>query len=147
MPRANQDQAGDTRVPRVIFQHAHTDGSSAFPSGGGGGTQGEMFALLPDNWNGIDKIYIWLLAGEGWTDVPFDITIDVGTCTELYNTHTQTVAGTLVTIGNNRYYCWDVTTICAVVIALMNPRDMLWIRVTEQHGVAGYVIGVEIQET
>ena len=137
---------GDARVPRTIFQHAHIDEDNSFPAGGLA-VAGDMFILLPDNWNGIDKIYIWLLANAIWTNVPFDITVDVGSCDEAPNTHTQTVLGTLLTVANNRYYCWDITTICATVIALMNARDMLWIKVTEQWGIAGYVIGVEIQET
>jgi len=137
---------GDPRVPRTLWAHAHIDEDAHFPAGGLT-TQGEMTVLLPDNWNGVDKIVIWLLPGEGWIDVPFDITINAGTCGEAPATHTQTVNGTLITAGNGLYYCWDVTSICSTVIGNMSPRDLIWIIVTEQWGVAGYVMGVEIQET
>lgn len=137
---------GDARVPRVLFQHAHTDGNAAFPSGGVS-TQGEATILIPDNWNGMANMYVWLLAQEPWTNVPVDITINVGSHGEVYTIHNQTVLGTLVTIGNNEYYRLDLTAIFAVVIALMNANDMIWLTLSEQWGMTGYFIGVEINES
>ena len=147
MPRANQDRYNPLgRVPRTLFQHAHNDAGNAFPASTNA-VIAECFIQIPDNWNGNDKVIVWLLGGENSANTPYDITLDVGGCDEVFSTHTQTVAGTLLNIVLNEYECWDVTVILATVLANVVAGDMLWFKISEQYGITAWCVGVEIQET
>lgn len=147
MPEAHAGYAAPTaRVPRTLFQHAHVDGNASHPASTNVLTA-ECFIQIPDNWNGTDKVIVWLLGGENSANTPYDITLDIATCDEAYNIHTQTVLGTLVNIVLNEYECWDVTAILAVVLANLASGDMLWFKISEQYGIVAWCVGVEIQET
>lgn len=147
MPEAHPAYAAPTaRVPRVLFQHAHEDGSSLFPPNTVLGN-GEMFIEIPNNWNGTDSVYIWLLPLEASANTPFDIIGHAGTHGEAFNIHTQTVNGTILNLVANQYYRWDVTAVLNTLIPLIAANDMCWFTVDEQFGVSCLVIGVEIRET
>jgi hypothetical protein len=137
---------GDPRVPRTLFAHAHEDGSSAFPPILPNENTGEVFILLPDNWNGTDKLVLWFLGGFGMSST-VSVTIDVGTCDEGYSNHSQTVNGINMTVVQDEYECLDITAAFATVIGNFNSRDMIWIKVTPTIDFNVYLIGAEIQET
>jgi len=147
MPEAHAAyEAAQARIPRTLFQHAHQDGYNAFPPELSTEITAEMFLLLPDNWNGTDALVLWFLGGGSMAST-VNVTIDVGTCDETFDTHTQTVNAINMTVVLNEYECLDLTAIFETVIALMNARDMLWIKVTGAVDFSVYLIGAEIQET
>jgi len=147
-PRAYPLPAGATpRVPRTLFQHAHRDGSSTFPAFIFL-NEGECFLHFPHNWNGLDDLKLWLYSTGTENDMTVDIRIDIGTCTEDIDTHTQTVNGVAFDVANGKYTCLDLTVPFAIVLALLNPNDMMWIYVEWASGdSATYLIGAEAQET
>lgn len=147
MPRANQDRYNPlSRIPRTLFQHAHRDGNAEFPPNVGFNQTAEIFVKLPTNWNGTDDIVLWFLGAATYTRA-VDVTIDVGTCDELFNTHTQTVVDIAISLVNNEYECLSLAVTHATVIALMSGCDMLWFKVVEQEDATFYLIGAEITET
>jgi len=146
MPRATPIvQAGDVRIPRTLFAHSHKDALNWFPSTVS--SDPIIYQLLPDNWNGVDKLVVWFLLEENWTNAPFTFTLDAGTCGEAPNTHTGQIVNKLLTGANGTYICVDLTTDLAIVIALLNSTDMLKMSVDDVNEVGGRCIGMEIQET
>lgn len=147
MPRANQDQAGDTRVPRGIFQHAHIDAQADFPCMISFDTA-EMFLLIPDNWNGLSKVFLWLLGGGIENANLLDVVINIGTSGEAFNIHTQAVANNNVVFALNEYIKIDLTAIFAVVLANLQSLDMMWVTATWQNDTfEHFCVGLEVQET
>lgn len=148
MPRANRDlDTVPVRYPRTIFEHAHQDGVATFPPAIGGGSSAEAFMLMPDNWNGLDSLVLFLLGG--WTGqlANLTVTINIATCNEAFNVHTQTVANIVVDTVLNEYECVDLTALFAVVLANLVSRDMIWIVATLIDEQNLYVVGLEAQET
>lgn len=135
------------RVPRTLFAHAHEDASAQFPPDIDFGDTAKMHNLIPDNWNGLDAIYVWFL-GTGTDNTTVNVTINIGTCTEAYNTHTQTVNGIAATQAANIYTCVDLTTTHATVLANLAARDMVQVLVTHAGGDESIIVmGFEMQET
>lgn len=147
-PRARAAYAAPTaRVPRTVFGHAHEDGSAEFPPALTFGQIGEQHVLMPDNWNGLDGIYLWLLGGATEATT-WNITVNIGSCDEAFNVHTQTVNGHAVNMVANEYECVDLTTIFATVLANLAARDMIQVLATLASGDGPhYDMGVELQET
>lgn len=139
--------AGDPRVPRTLFAHAHQSGSAVFPPSIGGGNTADMHQLIPDNWNGLDGIYLWVLGAWTGQFANFTITINIGTCDELHNVHTQTVANIVVNTVINEYECIDLTTTFETVLANLASRDMIRVSVTVVDEQAVLIMGIELQET
>jgi len=134
------------RVPRTIFEHAHKDGSNEFPPDIGMTGVGEIFAHLPDNWSGFSAFYLKIL-GTATEATTIDITIHAGSCDELFNVHTQTVNGTAINTVVNEYECFDLMTIFATIIALMDNDDDIWIIATSPTENSQFLIGVVIEES
>lgn len=146
-PEAKAGYAAPTaRVPRTIFQHAHIDGNAEFPPSFAQSQMAEVFAHLPDNWNGFDAFYLKLLGGQTEATT-IDITINAGTCDELFNIHTQTVNDIAINMVVDEYECLDLMTLFATVIALMNSDDDLWITATDDGEFNQFLIGVVIEES
>lgn len=147
MPEAyiayNSDWA---RVPRTLFEHAHIDDNALFPPYTGFGQVVEVFMLMPDNFHGLDSLTLWCLGGST-AAVTLDVTIDIGTCAEAYNIHTQTVNNIAYNQVINQYYCLDLTTPLATVLANLAARDMLWLKASESSDETQYIVGLELQET
>ena len=148
MPRANQDRYNPLgRVPRTIFAHGHEDGETEWLPIIGVGDTTIAYLLIPDNWNGLDKLYLWLL-GSGASQQTYNITVDIATCDEAYNVHTQTVNGKAVNTVAGEYECVDLTTDFAAVLANLATRDI--IRVTVVYALGddfAKLVGIELQET
>lgn len=147
-PRANRDRdTVSARVPRTLFAHAHKRAKAEFPPNTLDSQHFICIDQLPDNWNGTDKLYMWLYGLETGADVPYTIIANAGKNGEAFNIHTQTVANKLITKTINEYERVDLTTDLAVWIALITSGDILWFDVTESAGVNDLGIGFEIQET
>jgi len=148
MPRANQDRYNPLgRVPRTLFGHAHESGSSVFPPEIDFSDVAKMHLVIPDNWNGLDKIYLWV-SDDATEDKTINVTVNLGTCGEAYNIHTQTVNGIACNITANQYLCIDLTTTHATVLANLAVRDMIQVLVEHAGGDNPIqVFGVELQET
>lgn len=148
MPKAWGGYSAPTaRVPRTIFAHAHESGSSLFPPALNFNDVGLAYTLMPDNWNGLDGLYAWF-----WDDATeaktVNITINIATCDEVFNTHTQTVNAIVVNIVANEYECLDLTTIFETVLANLSSRDMIQVLVTYASGDEPLsYFGIELQET
>lgn len=147
MPSAYIKASGDARVPRTLFAHAHHADDAEFPPNTLMALHPRCIMQLPDNWNGTDKLYMWLYGLEAAIDCPYTIVANAGKNGEAFNIHTQTVAGKLVQKAANEYERVDLTTDLAVWIALLTSGDILWFDVSESAGVNDLVIGFEIQET
>lgn len=147
MPVAYMDtDTPPVRYPRTIFEHAHIDGVSTFPANLVDLNVGEIFMLMPDNFNGLDGLYLWLL-GSFAGEIHLSMTLNIATCSEAFNTHTQTVNNHAVTTVVNAYKCVDLTTIFATVLANLTARDMIWLTVQESDEDGVYLVGLEVQES
>lgn len=147
MPTAFKNTGGDARVPRTLFQHAHIDGENTFPAQAFLKTT-EIFLLFPDNWNGLDKLYLWLLCSGTEAGLDLDVTINIATTGETYNNHTQNVVPVTFNGTINEYIRVDLTTLFATVLANLQPNDMMWIVASWDSGdTMTYMIGAEAQET
>lgn len=148
MPRADRAPTEPTaRVPRTLFAHGHEQDQVDIQFPPNVNVLVRSIQLLPDNWNGVDKLVLWFLPSETWTDVPFNLVANAGSCGEAKNIHTQTLANHTITAVANVYHCEDLTTEFAVFIALLNSRDMIQIDIHDTWGMGGVYIGLEIQET
>lgn len=147
LPQAWKIQTGDARVPRTVFGHAHESGSATFPPQINFGDTARMHILMPDNWNGLDALILWL-SGADTEQKTLNITVNLGTCGENQNTHTQTVNGLTPTITADKYLCLDLTVTFATVLANLAARDMIQVLVYQAAG-DNYteVFGIEAQET
>jgi len=148
MPRANQDRYNPLgRIPRTLWAHAHDSTQDAFPVVLLFEHTQEMFILLPDNWNGLDKLVLWIIGGG--TETPdLTITIHIGTCTEAYNIHTQTVTPIACALANTIYKCLDLTALFDTVLPNLASRDLIRLTVTATTmDYTHYVMGMELQET
>jgi len=147
MPRANQDRYNPlVRIPRTLFQHFHEDGDANFPPVLPQWGNVATFLLLPDNWNGTDKIIIWLKGvdeGQGGIDVG----IYAGTCEESQATHSDEGNTYTPTFASDEYECIDITADIAAFIAALTARDMVKVVVQNTVDMLIKAIGVEIQET
>lgn len=149
MPEAKAAYAApQARIPRTLFAHAHQDGQNYFPPNLSiGHLTGLSFTLIPDNWNGLDNFILWLRGGSTEA-LTIDVTVDLGSCNELYNVHTQTVAAIGVNTVLNEYECVDLTATFAVVLANLAVRDIIQVTVTLATGDGPlYYMGIELQET
>lgn len=148
MPEAHSAYTAPTaRVPRTLFQHAHRDGSSTFPANIWA-DQGECFLHFPDNWNGLDALKLWFFATSTEANMTINVTVNIGTCSELFNVHTQTVNAIDLDVVQNKYTCIDITVAFATVLANLAANDMMWIIVAHASGdTQEYFIGAEAQET
>lgn len=147
-PEAKAGYAAPTaRVPRTLFQHAHEDGSAEFPANIFLG-QGEVFIHFPDNWNGLDALRLWFVGGATDVGQTVNVTINIATADEVFNTHTQTVNAIAVPIVLNEYEIEDLTAAFAAVLANLAANDMMWIIVAHASGDENiYLVGAEAQET
>ena len=148
MPEAYAGYAAPTaRVPRTLWAHTHEDGANDYPPVLNLSTTHMAYVIIPDNWNGLDKLYLWLL-GAGAEQITINVTVDIGTCDEAYNIHTQTVNGLTPTLAANEYECVDLTTTHAAVLANLAARDVIRVTVTHVAGDEAHMsIGIELQET
>lgn len=146
-PEAHAGYAAPTaRVPRTIFQHAHVDGVATFPAVIDGG-DGEIFILMPDNFNGLDALVLWFYTVDA-NNVVVNITVNIGTCNEQKDAHTQTVNAIGFAVGADEYECVDLTVTFATVLANLASRDMMWIVVDwVSADEVIYLVGGEVQET
>lgn len=148
MPAAQGGYVAPTaRVPRTLFAHAHESGSSVFPPEINFSDVARMHLVIPDNWNGLDAIYLWV-SDDATEDKTINVTINIGTCGEAYNIHTQTVNAIACNIIANQYLCIDLTTTHATVLANLAARDMIQVLVDHAGGDEPiWVFGIELQET
>lgn len=146
-PKANMDQdTAPVRYPRSIFAHAHQDGDTDFPVYLIDLLQADAFLELPDNWNGTDKIVIKMLGANAFAE-QLDIILNAGTHGEAFNIHTQTVNNIAAAQVLNQYLYIDLTASFAAFIALLNPLDIVWMKVTADQEQGIYWMGFEVQET
>lgn len=131
---------------RVLFAHAHIDGNTDFPpTWSWGGNPAVARLVIPEKWQGLDKVYLWQLPGATDNVTP-TITIDIGICNEDENEHTQTVNDQAYTIVNGQYCCWDLTTIFATVLANLAVGDMIKVSCSNDVGYTISLIGLEVDE-
>jgi len=148
MPRASSLAAAPIpRVPRTLFAHAHRDQDMSFPVELHAAINCIAYTIIPDNWNGLDALILWLI-GAGTEQLTITVTIDIGTCTEVYNIHTQTVAAINKNMVASTYACIDLTALFAVVLANLAVRDILRVSViATTMDNTSRMIGIELQET
>lgn len=146
-PRANRDQdTAPVRYPRTISEHMHSEVPYSYPPRTGSAEVIQTFALIPDNWNGLDALVLWVLGGFTGA-FALDITIDIGTCNELFSAHTQTVNAIAINMVINEWECLDLTVTFATVLANLAARDKLRIRVVSNDEQDIFPIEIELQET
>jgi len=149
MPRANRDMdTAPVRYPRTLFAHAHEDsGVNVFPVDFAFENQRRMFIAIPDNWNGLDAIYV-VLRGGLTEAITVNTTINIGTCDELWNIHTQTINGTNINLVTNEYECFDLATIHATVLANLQSNDILYLNIFMATGdQTHHIFGLVLQES
>jgi len=105
-----------------------------------------VFLLLPDNWNGTDKVIVWL-KGDAAAQIGVTVNCYAGTCNEDQQTHSDTNNAYTPTLAISTYYCIDITADIAAFIAALTARDMIEIEIYNSTVQAFKAVGVEIQET
>lgn len=141
------EEGGDARVPRTLFGHAHESGSAVFPPEINFSDIARMHILMPDNWNGLDALVLWV-SDDVTENKTINVTINIGTCGEAQATHTQTVNAIACNITANQYLCIPLTVTFATVLANLTARDMIQVLVEYAGGDEPIqVFGIEAQET
>jgi len=148
MPEAHAAyEAAQARIPRTLFAHAHRDQSASYPVELDVSTVCMAYHIIPDNWHGLDALILWLI-GAGTETLTITVTVDIGTCAETYNIHTQTIANIDKGMSANTYACIDLTALFAVVLANLTVRDIIRVSVlATTMDQTARMIGIELQET
>lgn len=147
MPSAFRN-TGEENLAREYFEHAHNPNSTSFPSNLSTGATNEMIWKCPTSWAGFSLVRLWFLGEYNDVDVPLTVVIHAGTCTEVYNIHTQTDNTLTIATTAGVYTCLNITTDFATVLGLISPCDLVRIQVTNNDGETDCILmGVEIVET
>lgn len=147
MPEAYPAYSAPVSVPdRQWFEHAHGANSSYFPYNLAYEERARIFWKCPDDWAGPSRFRLIFRGGEAFRFQNILCTINVGTCDEAYNTHTENHLLDFTTaIGE--YECVNLLTAFATVIALIDDCDV--VEITLDSGDDGHyveVIGLEVVE-